>query len=44
VLSRRPGRIVLELEVDVPRDGPRRAVVTEPAFVQLREQVLEALE
>jgi NitT/TauT family transport system ATP-binding protein len=44
VLSRRPGRIVLELEVDIPRAGPRRAVVTEPAFVQLREQVLEALE
>jgi NitT/TauT family transport system ATP-binding protein len=44
VLSRRPGRIVLELEVEVARDGPRRAVVTDPAFVALRERVLEALE
>jgi NitT/TauT family transport system ATP-binding protein len=44
VLSRRPGRIVLELDVDVAREGPRRSVVTQPDFVELRERVLEALE
>src|SRR6266851_1789679 len=38
------GRIAAELEVDVQRDGPRRAVVTSPAFVELREQALEAIE
>ena len=44
VLSARPGRIVAELDVDVRREGPRRAIVTDPDFVVLREQVLEALE
>ena len=44
VLSPRPGRIVAELDVDVPREGRRREIVTDPAFVVLREQVLEALE
>jgi NitT/TauT family transport system ATP-binding protein len=44
VLSRRPGRIVAELAVDVPRDGPRREVVTQPVFVEVREHVLEMLE
>ncbi len=38
------GRIAAEFEVDVPRDGPRRAVVTNPAFVQLRERAFEAIE
>jgi ABC-type nitrate/sulfonate/bicarbonate transport system ATPase subunit len=37
------GRVAEELEVDVPRDGPRREVVTSPAFVELRERALEAL-
>jgi sulfonate transport system ATP-binding protein len=37
------GRIIAELNVDVPRDGPRREVVTNPAFVELREQALEAI-
>ena len=39
VLSRRPGRVVAELAVEVPR--PRRR--TEPALVALRERALEAL-
>jgi len=38
------GRIACEFGVDLPRDGPRRAVVTSPAFVELREHVLEAIE
>jgi sulfonate transport system ATP-binding protein len=34
----------IEAEFDVERrSGPRREVVTDPAFVELREQVLEAL-
>jgi ABC-type nitrate/sulfonate/bicarbonate transport system ATPase subunit len=37
------GRIVNELDVEVPRDGPRREVVTSAAFVELREQALEAI-
>ena len=39
VLSPRPGRVVAELPVDVPR--PR--TVTDPALVALRERALEAL-
>lgn len=38
------GRIVAELDVDVPRDGPRREVVTSTAFTELRERALEAIE
>jgi NitT/TauT family transport system ATP-binding protein len=37
------GRVAAELEVDVPREGPRREVVTRPAFVELRERALEAI-
>jgi sulfonate transport system ATP-binding protein len=38
------GRIAAEFEVDLPRDGPRRAVVTNPTFVELREHALKAIE
>jgi NitT/TauT family transport system ATP-binding protein len=38
------GRIVAQLDVDVPRDGPRREVVTSAAFTDLRERALEAIE
>jgi NitT/TauT family transport system ATP-binding protein len=44
VLSPRPGRIVRILDIDLPRDAPRREVVTSPAFAALKEQALEALE
>jgi NitT/TauT family transport system ATP-binding protein len=37
------GRVVSELEVDIAREGRRRDVVTSPAFVELREQALEAI-
>jgi NitT/TauT family transport system ATP-binding protein len=37
------GRITAELDVDIPRDGSRREVVTSPVFVDLREQALEAI-
>jgi ABC-type nitrate/sulfonate/bicarbonate transport system ATPase subunit len=37
------GRVTAELEVDVPRGGARREVVTNPAFIDLREQALEAI-
>jgi NitT/TauT family transport system ATP-binding protein len=37
------GRIAAELDVDVPRRGPRREVVTGRAFAELRERALEAL-
>ena len=37
------GRLTVELDVDIPRDGPRREVVTSPAFAELRERALEAI-
>jgi ABC-type nitrate/sulfonate/bicarbonate transport system ATPase subunit len=37
------GRVTAELEVDIDREGPRSAVVTSPAFVELRERALEAI-
>ena len=36
--------IATELEVDVPRDGTRREIVTSRDFVELRERALEAIE
>ena len=38
------GRIAASIDVDVPRDGPRREVVTSPGFAELRERALEAIE
>jgi NitT/TauT family transport system ATP-binding protein len=43
VMSPRPGRIVTELQVDLPRPRPRRETVTTPAFAELKERALEAL-
>ena len=37
------GKTATVLDADVPRDGPRREVVTSPQFVQLRERALEAI-
>jgi NitT/TauT family transport system ATP-binding protein len=44
VLVLAEGRVAAEFQVNIPRDAPRRAVVTNPDFVQLREQALEAIE
>jgi NitT/TauT family transport system ATP-binding protein len=43
VLSRRPGRVVAELKVPLPRPRDRRAAVTDPELARLRERALEAL-
>jgi ABC-type nitrate/sulfonate/bicarbonate transport system ATPase subunit len=43
VLSARPGSVRAEIQVLLPRSGPRRETVTDPAFVALRERALEAL-
>jgi NitT/TauT family transport system ATP-binding protein len=37
------GRVALELDADLPREAPRREVVTSPAFLELRERALEAI-
>jgi NitT/TauT family transport system ATP-binding protein len=37
------GRVAAELDVQLPRAGPRSEVVTNPAFVELRERALEAI-
>ena len=44
VLVLAEGRIAASLDVDAPRDGPRRKIVTSAAFVDLRERALEAIE
>ena len=43
VMSRRPGRIVTELEVPLARPRDRRAAVADPQLIRLRERALEAL-
>jgi ABC-type nitrate/sulfonate/bicarbonate transport system ATPase subunit len=43
VLSPRPGRVVAELAVEIPRPRARRETVTSPEFGALRERALEAL-
>ena len=44
VMSARPGRVVLALETDFPRNVPRREIVTSPKFTAMKERALEALE
>jgi ABC-type nitrate/sulfonate/bicarbonate transport system ATPase subunit len=44
VLSSRPASVKSEIDVHLPRDGPRRETVTDPAFTALKQQALEALE
>jgi NitT/TauT family transport system ATP-binding protein len=44
VLSPRPGRVVAELEVGLPRPRRRRDALAEPAFVALVRRALDALE
>ena len=44
VLSARPGKVVKVLNVDLSIEGSRRQIVTNSAFVALKEQALEALE
>ncbi len=43
VMSSRPGHIVTELDVPLPRPRDRRAAVTDPQLAALRAQALEAL-
>ena len=43
VLSRRPGRVVAELDVPLSRPRDRRAAVTDPELARLRDRALEAL-
>jgi ABC-type nitrate/sulfonate/bicarbonate transport system ATPase subunit len=44
VMSGRPGRVLLELDCEFPRDGERHEQVSTPEFVALKEQALEALD
>jgi ABC-type nitrate/sulfonate/bicarbonate transport system ATPase subunit len=43
VLSARPGRVLEELDVPLPRPRDRRAAVTNPQLVRLRERAMEVL-
>ena len=42
VLSQRPGRVVLEVDVEIERPRPED-VVTHPGFVDLKWQIMSAL-
>ncbi len=44
VMSPRPGRVVEEIAVPIPRPRPRRETVTDRSFTELKERALEALE
>jgi NitT/TauT family transport system ATP-binding protein len=44
VLSPRPGRVVEELAVPLPRPRSRRAAVTDPELARLRRAAMEVLE
>jgi ABC-type nitrate/sulfonate/bicarbonate transport system ATPase subunit len=43
VLSARPARVVAEIASPAPRGEDRDAAVTDPAFVDAREQAMRAL-
>ena len=43
VLSQRPGRVIAELPVEIPRPRVRRELVGDPAFADLERRALEAL-
>jgi ABC-type nitrate/sulfonate/bicarbonate transport system ATPase subunit len=44
VLSQRPGRVLEELAVTLPRPRSRREVVSDPAFAELERRALEVLQ
>jgi NitT/TauT family transport system ATP-binding protein len=44
VMSPRPGRIVLDMDVELTRPRDRREIVSDRRFVELRRSALEALE
>jgi NitT/TauT family transport system ATP-binding protein len=44
IMSPRPGRIIAELDIGIPRPRPRRATITSPEFAALEAQALEGLQ
>jgi len=44
VMSPRPGRILTSFDISLPATGHRRETLSLPAFIEIRDEILSALE
>jgi len=43
-MSPRPGRILTSFDISLPATGHRRETLSLPAFIEIRDEILSALE